>query len=86
METELLGLDQNHAWSLVDLPPDKSIVGYKWVYKIKHKVDGTIERHKARLKAKGCTQLEGVDFFDTCFHVSKLTIVRVLLALAVIQN
>lgn len=53
MEIELPALDQNHIWSLVDLPLGRSIVGCRWVYKIKHKADGVIERHKARLVAKG---------------------------------
>jgi hypothetical protein len=40
------------TWDLVPLPPSKSVVGCRWVYKIKTNSDGFIERYKARLVAK----------------------------------
>ena len=53
MDEEMSALDVNHTWDLVPLPDGKKAIGCKWVYKIKHKVDGSIERYKARLVAKG---------------------------------
>ena len=47
------------------LPRGKKIVGCKWVFTIKHKAGGTIERYKARLVAKGYTQSYGVDYQET---------------------
>lgn len=63
MDTELDALKQNPTWIITYLPPGKKPIRYKWVYKIKHKADGSVERFKARLVAKEFTQVEGIDFF-----------------------
>ncbi|KAL2348309.1 hypothetical protein Fmac_002309 [Flemingia macrophylla] len=75
----------NHTWVLTSLPPHKTAIGCRWIYNIKHNVDGSINHYKACLVAKGYTQMEGLDFFDTFSSVAKLTTVR-LLSLATIHN
>ncbi|PNX65329.1 retrovirus-related Pol polyprotein from transposon TNT 1-94, partial [Trifolium pratense] len=59
MNVELQALAANNTWHLTKLPPGKVAIGCRWVYRIKHKADGTVERYKARLVAQGYTQQEG---------------------------
>lgn len=82
MHSELQALQANDTWTLTSLPAGKTPIGCRWVYKIKHHSDGSIERYKARLVAKGFTQFEGVDYQDTFSPTAKIITVRCLLALA----
>jgi hypothetical protein len=53
MNEEMAALDVNATWELVVLPKDKKTIGCKWVYKVKHNADGSVNRYKTRLVAKG---------------------------------
>ncbi|GKE30745.1 zinc finger, CCHC-type containing protein [Tanacetum coccineum] len=61
-------------------------IGCKWIFKRKMKVDGTIDKFKARLVIQGFRQKEWIDYFDTYALVARITIIRLLLALAAIHN
>ena len=72
----------NGTWEVVDRPYRCKPIGCKWVFKKTLRPDDTIEKYKMRLVAKGYTQKEGEDYFDTYSPVARLTIIRVLLSLA----
>ena len=65
MDKEYSSLIENQTWELVKKPSDRKPVQHKWVYKIKYKSSGQIDKFKARLVAKGFTQRHGVDFSET---------------------
>jgi hypothetical protein len=56
MAIEIHALELNNTWIVTDLPSGKHPIGCKWVYKIKHKANGEVERYKVRLLAKGYTK------------------------------
>lgn len=85
MAEELAALSKTQTWELVCLPPGKSTIGYKWVFNIKTKADGTIERYKARLVAKGYNQEYGVDYDETFVPIEKMTFVHTLLVVSAIM-
>ena len=61
-------------------------ISSKWIFKNKLKLDGTIDKYKARHVIRGFNQKKGVDYFDKCSHVTKVATNRTLTALAVIHD
>ncbi|GJS62863.1 zinc finger, CCHC-type containing protein [Tanacetum coccineum] len=86
IDDEIGSIMENNTWILSDLPHGCKPLGCKWIFKRKMKVDGTIDKFKARLVIQGFRQKEGIDYFDTYAPVSRITTIRLLLALAAIHN
>jgi histone deacetylase 1/2 len=77
---------QNNTWHLVPPGSHKNIIDCKWVYRIKKNANGTIDRYKSLLVAKGFKQRYGIDYEDTFSTVVKAATIRLVLALAVCQG
>ncbi|XP_047332615.1 uncharacterized mitochondrial protein AtMg00820-like [Impatiens glandulifera] len=73
MEEEMNALKKNETWDVVLKPPDTQAVTCKWVYRIKRKADGSIDRYKSRLVAQGFSQKYGEDYEETFSPIAKMT-------------
>ena len=82
MNREMDMLEKVGTWKTVHHPPSKNVVRCKWVFHIKHKANGSIEKYKVWLVACGFTQIHGVNYFDIYSPIIKLASFRLILALA----
>ncbi|MCO5569492.1 hypothetical protein L7F22_023205 [Adiantum nelumboides] len=82
MDSEYQSLMENGTWQLVAALPDRNLVTYKWLLRKKLHVDGSISRYKAKLVARGFTQVPGMDYNETFSPVLRITSFRVLIAIA----
>jgi hypothetical protein len=72
---------KNGVWDIVPRPEEKSVVTSKWIYKIKHAVDGSVKKYKARFVTKGFSQVEGIDYKETFAPVAQYTSIRTIISL-----
>jgi hypothetical protein len=72
-------LERTGIWDLVPLPPSVRPITCKWVYKVKTRSDGSLERYKACLVTHGFEQVHGHDYDETFAHVAHMTTFRTLL-------
>ncbi|GKB69570.1 ribonuclease H-like domain-containing protein [Tanacetum coccineum] len=79
MNKEMDALLRNDTWDIVDLPKDGKAIRCKWIFKIKYKSSGEIDRYKARLVAYGFSQKEGIDYEEKFSPIVKMVTVRYLL-------
>jgi hypothetical protein len=86
MEEELASLHQNQTWSLVPCNPLMNVIGSKWVFKTELKPDGSLDRLKARVVAKGFHQIDGVDYTESFFLVVKPGTIHMIITIALVKH
>jgi hypothetical protein len=86
MIEEMTTLDKNNTWVLTTPPPNKQVVGCKWVFTVKQNLEGRVDRYKARLVAKGYSQTYGVDYDETFAPMAKMNTIRTLISIAAINK
>ena len=86
MIKEYQSIIKNDVWEVVPRLEGKSVVTSKWIYKIKHAADCSIEKYKERFVACGFFHKEGIDYEETFAPISRYTSLRLVLALATVMK
>jgi hypothetical protein len=82
MDAEIMSIEKNDTWELINLPKGEKTIGVKWVYKTKLNEKGEVEKYKARLVAKGYKQEYGVDYKEEFAPVARMDTVRLIISMA----
>jgi len=86
MDRKISSLEHAGTWTTIPRPHGKNVVGCKWVFRLKRKADGSIDKYKACLVVRGFTQIYGIDYYDTYSLVARLASFRFILAIAVCND
>ena len=81
-EEEINSLNANGTWDIVPLPKDRQAIGSRWVFRVKRNSDGSVERYKARVVAKGFSQRPGLDYVEVFAPTFRMASIRTIIALA----
>lgn len=81
MEEEMMAIDKNKTWKLTQLPDGKKAIGLKWIFKSKFNPDGSLLKKKARIVAKGYSQLDGIDVDEVYSPVAHIETIRLFFAI-----
>ena len=85
MDEEMDSLVRNQTWDLVKFPAEKRALQNKWLYRLKEE-DGGKKQYKDRLVVKWFAQNKGIDFDEKCSPVVKMTSIRTILSLVVVED
>ncbi len=82
MVEEYDSIVRNSAWEIVPRPEGKSVVGSRWIYKVKQVADGSVEKYKAIFVSRGFSRIEGIDYEETFAPVARYSSIRTILSLS----
>ena len=83
MDEEMEALTSRGNWELISAPTDAVIVGCRWIFTLKSRLDGSVDRYKVRFMAKGYTQTYGIDYFETFSPIVRMNSIRILFSIVV---
>ena len=86
MEDEVQAFQDNEIWNLVRPPTDRDVIQGKWVYEVKLRYSGQVDKYKARYVAKGVKHVERLDNLETFAPTCKPETFRILLQLSAKQG
>lgn len=88
VNSEMNSIMHNHTYELIELPQGFKALGCRWLMKTKLKLDGSIDKYKARLVVQRNIKKKkvGLDFFDTCSPLMRITSIRILIAIAALRD
>ena len=79
-------LVETDTFEIVDLPVDQKAIGSGWVFRVKHNADGSIERLKARIVAKGYSQRPGLDYNESFAPTFCPATLRIIMTMAAVED
>ena len=82
MNAEMQELSKNKSWDLVPSSHHEKATEYRWIFKVKHNTDGTVNQYKAQLVAKGYVQIHSVNYEENFAPMAKMTTITIVIALA----
>ena len=82
IEEEIQNLEDHYTWEYNQLPPGQKTVGFKWVFKVKYYLDGTVAQYKAKLMAQGFLQIHGIDFNKIFSPTVRKKLLQIFLAIS----
>jgi len=83
MDEEMEAFASTRTWELVSTPTDVVVVGYRCVFALKYRPDGSVDKYKAKLVAKGYTQIYDIGYFETFSPAAKMNSIRILFSIDV---
>ena len=86
VKMEYKSLMYKKTWDLVQLPQNRQPLGCKWIFKIKKKVNGSLDKYKARLVAKGYDQIESLDYNEIFSPMVRMATMRLLFGISAILD
>ena len=76
----------NGTWELAQLPPGKRAIGSRWVFKVKRKPDGSIDKYKGRIVAQGFSQVRGIHYNEIFASTARMAAMRAVIAMAATED